>query len=130
MSFTDSLENLLLNHFFGKADYTHPAALHVGLSTTTPTDAGGTFTEPAVGAYARAVTAPSDWASSTAGVTTNAAPIIFPNCTVDWGTVTHFGIFDGAGATPLATGALSPAKAIVAGDTPDFAVGALKVYLD
>jgi hypothetical protein len=128
MSFTDSLENSLLNHLFGKATYT-PGTLSVGLSLTTPTDAGGaTFTEPTVGAYARKGTAASDWETSTAGVTTNAAPIVFPTCTVAWGTITHFGIFDGT--TLVATGALSPSKAVVVGNTPDFGIGALKVYLD
>jgi len=52
-SFTDFLENELLDHVFGNAAYTSPATLYIGLSTSTITDAGGNVTEPVGGSYAR-----------------------------------------------------------------------------
>ena len=40
-SYADFLENKILDHVFGGPDYTRPATLYIGLSTTTISDAGG-----------------------------------------------------------------------------------------
>ena len=127
MSFCDYWENKILNHIFNKAAYT-AEVLEVALSTTTPDDAGNTFTEPSGNGYVRVTTAESDWATSTAGLITNANPIVFPTATGSWGTCTYFGIY--AGTTLAATGILTTSKTINNGDTPSFSVGILKVYLD
>ena len=49
---SDYLEAQILDHVLGGADFVRPATVHLALSTTTPTDAGG-ITEPSGGAYAR-----------------------------------------------------------------------------
>ncbi len=48
----NSVEMLVLDHFTGKTSYTVPT-WYVGLSTTTPTESSGTFTEPSNGGYVR-----------------------------------------------------------------------------
>lgn len=130
MPFVDSVEQALLNHFFQDPDYSPPTTLHVGLSTTTPTDAGGNVTEPAVGAYARvpvgaaqmaaaANTAPADKA--------NGSVLTFPTATANWpGPLTHLIVADALTVgNVLAWAALTVAKTVNNGDTPSIAIGAL-----
>ena len=45
-SFTDALERATLDHIFGGPDYTRPATLYIGLSTTPINDDGSGITEP------------------------------------------------------------------------------------
>ena len=86
---TDTVEQALLNHFLTDPAYTPPATMYIGLSTTTPTEAGGNFTEETVGVggYARVSTAAADWsaASGTApAVKTTTATKTFPTASADW----------------------------------------------
>lgn len=131
--FTDGVEQDLLDHFLGKTEYTMPTNLYVALSTSTPTEAAGNFTEPSGNGYARVETAPADWnaASGTApAVSDNANAISFPEASGSWGTVTHFGIYSASTAgTLLCWGALAASKAIDSGDTASFAAGALDIQL-
>lgn len=131
--FVDAVEASLLDHYFGKATLTAPANLFVALSTTTPTDAAGNFTEPVGNGYARVSTAPADWnaASGTAPtVIDNASVITFPEATGSWGTVTHFGLFTAStGGTPVVWGALRTSRAVDSGQTPRFAAGECDVFL-
>jgi hypothetical protein len=133
MPAVDAFELILLNGIMGDADYTPPANWFVGLSTTTPNEAGGNFTEPATGSYARVSTADADWAaaSGTAPATkANGNTITFPTATASWGTVTHWGLFDAlSGGNLRITGILGTAKAIGNGDTGSFAPGALVIKL-
>lgn len=131
--FTNSLEAAVLDHVFGKTASTQPTNLWVGLSTTTPTEAGGNFTEPSAGAYARVSTDPTDWNAAVAGdpsITDNAGALTFPTATASWGTVTHFGIWSASTAGTLRIfGALTANKTIDTDDTPQFAAGSLDVKL-
>jgi len=130
MSFSDYLENALLDHLFGKAAYTAPT-IYVGLSTADPLDDGTGLAEPVGNGYARVATAATDWSAASSGVTTNATTITFPQATGLWGTVTHFALFDAStGGNLLASGALTTAKSPDVGDTPSFAAGSLTVTLD
>ncbi len=135
MSKSDYLENGVLNHVFRAVAFpTIPAAIHVGILTAAPTDAGG-GTEVTGGAYARvsitratgAFAAPTDNAGSQR--TSNSAAITFPTPTANWGTATHFGIYDAATAGNLLYwGALGTSRTINNGDTaPSFAIGALTI---
>ena len=128
---TNELEQAILNHIFGKATYTPPTNWFVGVSTTTPSDDGSGFTEPAGGSYARVSTAASDWgtASGTApAALSNSSVITFPAATADWGTVTYFGLFEAAtGGTPKITGSFpSPGIAVGSGQTLEFAAGTIR----
>lgn len=128
---SDYLETQLRTHLFRTGSFTKPAALHVALFTAAPSDAGG-GTEVSGGSYARVQRNPGDanWSApnGTGGVTANVAPIIFPAPSADWGTVTHFAIFDAATAgNMLAHGALTTPRTINNGDAaPEFAAGALQ----
>lgn len=136
---SDYLENKLVDLTLRGQAFTAPATLYVSLHTTATTDAGG-GTEVSGGSYARvAVTASlanfagtqaaaSTTASSgTGGVTSNNGSITFPAPTANWGTVTHFGIWDASTAGNLLFhGALTTSKTVNNGDAaPSFAAAAL-----
>lgn len=134
--FTDTVEQKMLDHFFTDPAYTPPATMYLGLSTTTPAEAGTNFTEPSTGAYARVSTAAADWgaASGTApAVKSNSAAKSFPTATADWSAaanMTYFGLFDASTAgNLLAFGPLTVAKPVLNGDTASFAIGALVLKL-
>lgn len=131
-SFSDYLENALLNQLFRGSSYSFPGTLYVGLYTAAPTDAGG-GTEVSGNSYARvAVTAnTSNWANSTAGATSNSNAITFPQASGSWGTVVALGIFDAStSGNLLAWADLTTNKLVGNGDTPSFAAGDLDVTLD
>ena len=136
---SDYLENKLVDLTLRGQAFTAPATLYFSLHTTSTTDAGG-GTEVTGGSYARkAVTASlanfagtqaaaSTTASSgTGGVTSNNGLIDFPAPTGNWGTVTHWAVWDAStGGNMLFHGALTTAKTINNGDAaPSFAAAAL-----
>jgi hypothetical protein len=134
--FTDATEQAILNGLFTDPAWTPPATLYLGVSSTTPTEAGGNFTEPSTGSYARVSTAAADWSAasgSAPAVKTNTAVKTFPTATGDWvsgANLTHFGIFDASTAgNLLCWGALGTAKPVLNGDTASFAASALVVKL-
>jgi len=134
------LENKLIDHLFRGATFAKPAALWIALFTGAPSDAGG-GTEVTGGAYARVALAPSDtnWrptqggaggaSSGTGGLTSNAVAVVFPEPTLDWGTLSHFAIFDApTGGNLLVWDALLLPRVIIAGDPgPTFPVDALQI---
>lgn len=129
---SDYLEVELRKHIFRTGSFTKPTALYVALFTANPSDSGG-GTEVSGGSYARVQRDPLDanWtgASSTDGLTDNAAAITFPTPTANWGTITGFGIFDASsGGNLLIWGALTTNKTVNNGDpAPAFAIGALDI---
>jgi len=129
-SFADYWENEILDHLFGKGSYT-PPTIYVGLSTADPTDDSSGLAEPSGGSYTRVSTVGADWNVASGGAIANANDITFPEATGNWGTITHFALFDAASAgNMLAHGSLSASKAIGSGDTAKFAAGDLDVTLD
>lgn len=130
-SFSDYLENALLNHVFEGTAYTAPSTLYIGLYTTAPTDAGG-GTEVSGNNYSRVSCTPSTtFQTSTTGATQTIVAVTFPQATGTWGTVTAFGIFDQAtSGNLLAWGDLTLSKLIQNGDTASFASGDIDITLD
>lgn len=132
-SFSNYLENAVLNHVFGGSAYTPPATVYFALFTATPSDTGG-GTEVAGGAYARkAVTNNgTNWDTATAGAKTLAVAQSF--VTADggnWGTITSFGIFDAStGGNLLIWGSLTTAEVINDGGTITVPVGQPVITLD
>jgi len=127
-SFSDYLENELLDHVFKVGAFTQPTNLYVALYTVAPTDAGG-GTEVSGGSYARKLH--NSWDAAAGGATANTGAITFDQATGDWGTVVAFGIFDAlSGGNLLAWADLTANKAIASGDTAQFAAGELDVTLD
>lgn len=129
---SDYLENEVLDHVFGGADYSRPATVYVGLFTAAPNDAGG-GTECTGGSYDRAdvTNNATNWPAASGGAKSNGTAITFVTATGSWGLVTHFGIFDAnSGGNLLAWGALTASKTIDSGDTASFAIGELDLTLD
>lgn len=139
MSFANYLEHKVLDYVFGASSFTPSGTLWVGLSTTTPTEAGANFTEPgATGAYARVsvVNDKNNWSTasqvSTSGQVYNKTAISFAQATQGWGTVTHLGIFDasGTGANMLLVNQLTVQKTVDSGDTLTVPSGAIVINID
>jgi len=107
------LENALLNAVLNNTSYTSPATTYVGLFTSDPTDAGS-GTEVSGNSYARVA---ASFGAASQGNCTNDADITFAQATGNWGTVTHFGLYDAStSGNLLFHGALTSSKAIESGD--------------
>ena len=132
----DYLKNAVLNWFKGTAMPSAPATSYVSLHTATPGRTGAS--EVSGGSYARvAVTNSSGWSAISDGTgtqrkITNAGTITYPAPTANWGTVTHFGVWDAASAGNfLDGGALTASATINNGDgAPSFAAGAMTRTVD
>lgn len=132
MSFSDYLENKVLDHVLGGGDFARPGTVYIGLSTTAITDSTAA-TEPSGGSYARVavVNDSTNFPAAESGSKANGTPITFPAATASWGTIVGFFIADAASeGNVLAYGALSAPQAVASGETINFAVGALTITLD
>lgn len=139
-SMSDYLENKLGDHVLRGLAYTAPANTYVALFTAAPSDAGG-GTEVSGGSYARVAIAPANWngthgsttgaSSGTGGQYSNAVALTFPAPTANWGTATHFAVFDAAtGGNMLFQAALTTSRTINSGDAaPVFNAGGLTFTL-
>jgi hypothetical protein len=108
---------------------TRPTAIYLALFTSVTDAEAGTGTEVSGGSYARPDIS-SLIGASTNGTGSNSSAITFATPTADWGTITHFGIFDAPnGGNPItALKALATPRVISNGDVaPSFAAGELVV---
>lgn len=130
-SFGNYWENELLDHAFNKGAYTAPEEIWVALSKADPTDDGSGLSEHSGDAYARAETSAGDWNTASGGVITSAADIEFSTATSDWGTLTHFALYDASSAgNMLGHAALNASRTINNGDSCKFSAGDLSVSLN
>lgn len=130
MSFSDFLENAVLDHIFTDPAYSPPATLYVALSTADPLDTGAGIAEPVGNAYQRVGVTAATFSAASGGVKTNTATISFPQATGSWGTITHFAIFDDQSTGNfLAHGNLTTAKPVNTDDTASFAAGQFTLNL-
>lgn len=118
------LENALVDHVFRNSALSSPTTVYLALFTDDPAeDASGT--EVSTGAYAReavAFAAPAD------GVSTNSGVITFTTATANWGTITHFAIFDAVTTgNMLVYSPLDTSKAVNTDDTAEFAAGNISI---
>ena len=131
-SFSDFLENELLDHIFKTGPYTPETNIYVALCTSTPDDADTGSSLPGEligGGYLRKKC--NTWDAAAAGATENTQTVTFPQATADLGTVTHFALCNKTTlGNHLAWGALSSPRVISSGDTASFATGDLDVTLD
>lgn len=132
MGLGTALKNELLDDTFSAAG-TAPVANHfVALSTAPPLDDGSGVAEPAGGAYARVavVNNVANWPVAVLGVKENGNNITFPAATADWGTITHWAIFDALVAGNfICWGTLQTPRTILNGDTFRFLAGDLTMTL-
>ena len=122
-SLSDYAENKALDHILGTTSWTMPAPV-LGLFTTDPGEATG-GTEVTGGSYARtAIT----FNAASGGAATNIL-VTFPTATADWGTASHWVIFD-AGGNRIFRGSWDTAKSIPNGATCKILAGTLSLSLD
>lgn len=137
-SFTDFLENELLDHVFGAAAYTAPATLHIALGTA---GIEGSFTEVNAAVwtnYARvAVTNnATNFPAASGGAKANGTDIDFGTATMatpgtDTVAVTDMAIFDDPTAgNRLAWADLTVPKTVNHGDPVKIPAGDLDITLD
>ena len=125
-----SKANEILNSLFpnggNPAKYTY-----IGLSTTTPTETGANFTEPASANGYERVQLTVMGTASNAQISNNKI-IYFPLVkNASWGTVSHFGLFSSAtGGTPYFIGAVNSPVVLPVGYAPCFDTKALIIGLD
>jgi hypothetical protein len=134
-AFTNYLENKIIDHLFQNTAYTGPATLYIALFTAVTDGEAGTVTEVSGGSYARATVTASvgNWADATGnnGTTTNVAVVAFPSATADWGTITHFGVYDASSAGNLLIySPLAASRTITTGTLVSFNAGNLSVQVD
>lgn len=134
-SFSDYLENKVLDHALGKASFTMPTTVALALCTVVPTDAstGATITEATYTGYARKVIAAADLNSAASGQTTNANAITFNACTAGSSTIIGWAILDNSttGAGNVLCWGTCTSTVISTTQTPaTVAIGGLVVNLD
>lgn len=125
-SFSDYLENELLDHVFRNSALTSPTAVYAALYTVAPTDAGG-GTEVSGNGYARqSIT----FGAASGGAIANTADVDFTASGGNFGAIIAVGIFDASsGGNLLAWDAVS-STTINDGDTFRIATGDLDITLD
>lgn len=137
-SFSDYLENGLIEHTLRGVALPVPSGIHVALFTGDPTDAGSgpEVSTAAWPAYARqnaaqGGTISSGWTAAANGVSSNAKVITFAaNNGASPVTVTHVALYDSAtGGNMLYRQALTASKTLGTGDVLSFAIGALQITL-
>ena len=127
------LEQKIIEAVLKNTTYAGGANTYVALLTAAATPESGTVTEVSGGSYARqAVAAASGWsAGGQVGdfyEVSNAADIAFPVATADWGTITHFAIYDAlTSGNELYFGQLDASKVVSSGDQFKFLAGNLKI---
>jgi len=129
-SFSNYLENELLDHVFKTGSYTVPTNIYIALSTTTIEDSttGTTITEPSGGAYVRKIC--NTWDAAASGATENTQVVTFAQATKSWGSIQDFAICDAiTKGNILVYGNLGAAKTVASGDTAKFATGDIDVTL-
>lgn len=129
MNTTYFLNQVMGNVFNTKKDPALPTEYFIGLSSTAPSVDGQGVSEPATSAgYARVKL--EVLSEPNAGVITNDAAISFDESTANWGTMTHFVIFDAAdGGNLLMYDSLSTARNVEAATIVTIKAGSLTLTL-
>jgi hypothetical protein len=133
MPFATSILNSIVDHWTGKATWTAPAAVYIGLSSTTPTGSGGSVTEPSGGSYARVLISPSDFSSASGGAGTTVNDILFVRATADWVSAANltYAVFYTAvsGGTFIGYAALTVPKPVLSGDQAQILAGDFDIVI-
>lgn len=125
-SFTDFLENEILDHAFRNASYTPPTTVYLALFTAAPSDAGG-GTEVTGGGYTRqSIT----FGAASGGSISNTGAVSFTASGASFGTVTHVAVMDASTAGNMLAWDAITSAVVGDGDTLSFAIGAIVITLD
>lgn len=93
MNTTYFLNTVAGNLFLSDTSTPLPDAYYLGLSTTAPSADGTGVTEPSSSAGYRRVEI-TDLSAPVSGVVTSTIDIEFPESLDDWGTISHYAVFD------------------------------------
>lgn len=129
---SDRIANALVDELFGGIAYSPPGTLYIGLSLQAPGDAGATDTPP-TGAYGYARVAKTNnttnFPTAANRTKTNGTAVTFPTATGgNWGTVTHWTVYESAtGGTAdfVGWGSLDASQAVNNGTYLTFATGSM-----
>jgi hypothetical protein len=104
--------------------------VYVALHTSDPTDSGEQ-NEVSAASYTRIQTATTDW-TQTDNTFENASDVEYPQAQENWGTVSHFSLWDGPDDTDnaLAQSSVAAAREIRSGDVAIFRQGTLTGAVD
>ena len=105
-----------------------PSTLYIGLSTTTPSVSGSGVTEPSGGSYSRVSL--SNLSTPSNGTIKTTGDIAFPESSADWGTITHYVIYDAlTGGNLLAYESLDKARVVQSDTQCRFSKGNISITL-
>lgn len=122
------LNNILGNVFYGTGSAALPTKYYLGVSKTAPNVNGENVTEPSGGGYSRVEL--RDMGTPADGVITNSRDLGLPEATADWGTITHFVLYDSpSGGNLLMAEALDKPRVIQSESQLRFAEGAIRISL-
>ncbi|MCK4576829.1 hypothetical protein KAU34_10505 [candidate division WOR-3 bacterium] len=125
-SISNWLELELLDHVLKTGAYSVPTNIYVALSTANPLDTGAGVAEPGGASYARVVM--NSWDAAAARATQNTSQITFAQAEQDFGTITHWAIYDAiTGGNFLAHGDFSASKTCPIGTNLYIAAGDIDV---
>jgi len=121
-AFSNYTENAIVNHLLRNTTFTSPASTYVALFTTSAgleDNNSGAQDEIVGSGYSRVdATAAGGFTSPTNGATSNAADLVFPTATADWGVITHIAIMDApTSGNVLFWGPLSTVRTVLSGDS-------------
>ena len=121
MSASDYWENVILDTLI-------ETNLWVGLSTADPGEDAATLAEPSGNGYARVAVTAATWDAASGGSKDNGAAITFAEASGNWGTITHFCLFDAvSGGNMLASAELTGGVSVTTGKIPRFVAAAFAV---
>ncbi len=124
-SFTDYLEDRVLNHIFRNTASTAPATVYLALFTVTPSDTGG-GTEVSTGGYARqAIT----FGASSGGAIANTSAVAFTAAGANYGTVVAVAVMDALTVGNMLAWDGITSAIVNDGDTINFPIGDIDITL-
>jgi len=127
------MEQKLLDHIMGQAEYTRPGNLYMGLSTTAFTDSDSASAayakEPSGNAYARIMVDNKIYYNSANEDLRNTSSIDWAEATGAWGDIEYWGIFDGSASSDdlVMHGSFSSATTVSSGDQFRIATGDFEI---
>lgn len=129
MTTTYFLNQVMGNLFHTKETPAVPAKYYIGLSSTTPSIDGTGVSEPASSAGYKRVEL-TVLSEPTSGVINNTAAVSFDESTANWGTMTHFVIYDAlTGGNLLMYDALSTSRNVETSTIVTIKAGSLTLTL-
>ena len=124
-SFSDYLENAVLNHVFRNSALTSPTTTYLALYTAAPTDAGGGTQVTGAGYARQAIT----FGAPSSGAIANTSAVSFTATGGNYGNVVAVGIFDASTAGNLLAWDEITSATVNDTDTLNFAIGDIDLSL-